>query len=407
MIPWDLDLTFEDAPHFGQPVTTRENIRTLLADHPIARLAYENRLREITDLLLANGDAAQVVLEYANVLTFGGTDQSIVNANQAQWDYNPQKVKKGVWYENFNSSLLPNKSFNGLVTYMQNYLSPGGYGYNLLASQGNDSGIPNKPTISYVGAPGYHADGLVFQTTAFSDPQGAGTFGKIEWRVAEVYNSSVAGYVAGQTHTYEIEGSWESGELTNFANQANVPASAVEAGKTYRARVRMQDADGHWSHWSDAVQFVAAPASSLPTLVISELNYHPANHAGVDDSEDLEFIEILNTGTQTVDLSGVQITQFASMPYTFANGLILEAGHRIVVPRNPAVFQQVYGTSIPIHLDRLRRFEFKQRRRTNCTGERDGNYDRRFHLRRRRLVANGARRRWPVAGTGQPQRRPE
>jgi hypothetical protein len=348
VIPWDLDLTFEDAPHWGEPVTTRENIRSLMRDHPLAKLAYQNRLREIIDLMLANHDAARVVQEYADILTFGGTDQTNISANQAQWDYNPQKVKKGIWYENFNSSLLPSKTFNGLVSYMQTYLNPGGYGYNLLAGQGSDTGIPNSPTISYVGAPGYRIDGLTFQTTPFSDPQGAGTFTKMEWRVAEVYNPSVAGYQAGQPGIYEIEGTWESGESSKFANQISVPAAALQAGKTYRARVRMQDADGHWSHWSSAIEFAAAPASSVPTLAISELNYHPAAHNGVTDPEDLEFIEVVNTGTQTVDLAGVQITQFASTPYTFANGLTLAAGARIVVPRNPTVFQQVYGTGVPI-----------------------------------------------------------
>jgi hypothetical protein len=351
VIPWDLDLTFEDAPHFGTPVTTRENIRTLLSHHPAARLAYENRLREIIDLLLANGDAAQVINELAATLTLGSGDLSIVNANQAMWDYHPQKVKKGIWYKNFNPALLASQDLAGLVDYMQDFLSPGGYGYNLTAGQGNDTGIPATPTIQYVGAAGYAIDGLAFQTSAFSDPQGAGTFAKMEWRVAEVYNATVANYQSGQPYVYEIEGTWESGELTTFASQTNVPANALEAGKTYRARVRMQDADGHWSHWSAPVEFFAAPATNLPTLAITELNYHPADHADVADDEDLEFIEILNIGSQTVDLSGVQLTTFASTPYVFANGLTLNPGQRIVVARNPAVFQSVFGPDVYLALN--------------------------------------------------------
>lgn len=348
VLPWDLDLTFEDAPHHGNPVTNRENIRSLMRDHPLAKLAYENRLREIVDLLLNNHDAARVVVEFANLLTFSGTDQTLVNANQAQWDYHPQKVKKGIWYKNFNPSLLPSQTFNGLVSYMQTFLDPGGYGYNQLTAQGNDAGIPNKPTIAYTGSPGFPLDGLAFQTSAFSDPQGAATFAKMEWRVAELYNPLVAGYQPGTANVYELEGTWESGELVSFSEQMNVPASALEAGKTYRARVRMQDINGHWSHWSDAIEFAATPAISIPTLAISEIHYHPAAQAGVDDEDDLEFIELVNFGSQPVNLAGVQIKEFASTPYTFGDGLNLEAGHRVVVPRNPSVFQQVYGTSIPI-----------------------------------------------------------
>jgi CotH kinase protein/Lamin Tail Domain len=341
VIPWDLDLTFEDAPHQGQPVTTRENIRSLMRDHPLAKLAYENRLREIVDLMLANGDAANVVKEYANFLTLDGTDQTIVQANQAQWDYNPLKVKKGIWYENFTPALLPSKSFDGLVSYMQTYLSRGGYGYDLLAGQGNDADIPDTPSISYVGAPGFAIDGLAFQTTAYSDPQGAATFAKLEWRVAEVYNPSVANYSPGHPYVYETEGTWESGELSSFGSQVTVPAGAIQAGKTYRARVRMQDADGHWSHWSEPVEFLAAEAESKLTLALSEFNYHPA------DTDDLEFIEILNYGSEPVSLAGVRLTEFISPEvYTFDSSLNLAPGQRIVVARDPVVFQAAYGTAI-------------------------------------------------------------
>lgn len=346
VIPWDLDLTFEDAPHFGNPVTNRENIRTLLAHHPLARLAYENRFREITDLLLDSGDAARVIEELASILTLGVGDLSIVNANQAMWDYHPQKNKKGIWYENFNPALLSDESFTGLVEYMQNFVSPGGYGYNLAQGQGSDANIPATPTISYVGDPGHAVDQLVFATTPFSDPQGAGTFAQIEWRIAEVLNPSVANYTSNLPYIYEIEGSWQSGAQTTFADQIVVPANAATAGKTYRARVRMQDADGHWSHWSAPYEFLATPATSNPALIISEINYHPGDHPDVSDAEDLEFIEILNLGQETVDLSGMQITEFASNPYVFAEGLTLAPGERIVVARTPAVFEAAYGSEI-------------------------------------------------------------
>ena len=42
----------------------------------------------------------------------------------------------------------------------------------------------------------------------------------------------------------------------------------------------------------------------------------------------------------------MQIAQFATTPYRFGSGINLAAGERIVVARNPAVFQSVYGTGI-------------------------------------------------------------
>ena len=346
-IPWDLDLTFEDAPHFSQPVSTRENLRNVL-QQPAALLAYQNRLRELSDLLFANGDAALVVQEMANVLTLDGTTQAIVNANQAEWSYNPNENKKGLWYQNFNPSLLPSQTFAGLVTYMKNFLSPGGYGYSQMVAQGSDANIPATPTISYVGQAGFPVNGLTFQTSAFSDPQGAGTFAGMEWRVADVSNPGTAGYDPNAANVYEIEGTWDSGTLASAASQESVPASALVPGKTYRTRVRMVDADGHWSRWSAPIEFVAGADTSSPTVAITEINYHPAPHAGVADAEDLEFMEFYNYGSQSADLSGRQITQFASTPYTFADGTTLAAGERLVVAKNPAVFQSVYGTTIRI-----------------------------------------------------------
>src|SRR5206468_1113357 len=57
-----------------------------------------------------------------------------------------------------------------------------------------------------------------------------------------------------------------------------------------------------------------------------------------------EFIELLNTGSSSVNLQGVQITS-AIDPYTFGN-INLAAGQRIVVPRTPTIFDQVYGAGV-------------------------------------------------------------
>ena len=79
---------------------------------------------------------------------------------------------------------------------------------------------------------------------------------------------------------------------------------------------------------------------------ISELHYNPAAHPGVIDRQDLEFIELFNAGSTSVSLNGVQIGGFADEAYTFSNGLNLAPGQRIVVARNPVVFQSVYGTGV-------------------------------------------------------------
>ena len=79
-------------------------------------------------------------------------------------------------------------------------------------------------------------------------------------------------------------------------------------------------------------------------LRIVELHYNPADHAGVDDEQDLEFIELLNPSSQTVSLDGVTITQFANDAVRVSQRpRCWGPGQRIVVARTPSVFQAAYG----------------------------------------------------------------
>ncbi len=123
------------------------------------------------------------------------------------------------------------------------------------------------------------------------------------------------------------------------AHSAGPIAIDIDAAKQIKARIK------NGSDWSRLIDATFTLPELFPVR-ITELHYHPADHPGVTDPDDLEFIELLNTGSQTVSLAGVQIAQFAAQPYTFGNGINLAAGERIIVARNPAVFQSVYGNGI-------------------------------------------------------------
>ena len=358
-IPWDLDLTFEDAPHHGIPVTVRENIRDV-RNYSSIELQYDNFLRNLSDLLLDSGDAAALVEEYARHLTSDGADHAITDANQAQWDYHPRKNKKGIFYDNFDPALLASEDFEGLVDYMKDFVSPGGYGYQLLANQGSDNAIPDTPVLTYLGPPSYARDQLTYQTSAFADPQGSGTFSAMEWRVAEVHNSSVANFDPDGPFVYEIEGAWESGAIGAFDSQFTVPPEIITVGHTYRVRVRMQDLDGHWSHWSTASEFLAGEGINSPNsdIVINEINYNPSDPssaelaAGFTDKDDFEFIELTNVGSATLPLAGIRFEQVAGegVDFDFSAGSVLDLapGERVVAVENLAAFQFRYGTDIPV-----------------------------------------------------------
>ena len=132
-----------------------------------------------------------------------------------------------------------------------------GYGYQYLASEAADAAAPNKPVITYTGAPGYPTDAMSFSASAFSTP-GAGSYTGTQWRIAEIYAPGIAGYTAGTARKYEIQPTWT---LSNTGTSVLVPTASLVTGKTYRARVRYVDSTGRTSSWSNPIPR-SSPASA-------------------------------------------------------------------------------------------------------------------------------------------------
>jgi Lamin Tail Domain/CotH kinase protein len=129
---------------------------------------------------------------------------------------------------------------------------------------------PNKPTVSAEN-PDFTIDNLAFKSTAFSDPQGAGTASAVQWRIARISSPGVPGYVAGLPWVYELESVWTSGELTP-GTSFTFPLGVAEVGKRYRVRVRHKDTTGNWSYWSEPVTFDAA--APKPYTLIHYWNFN-------------------------------------------------------------------------------------------------------------------------------------
>ena len=92
----------------------------------------------------------------------------------------------------------------------------------------------------------------------------------------------------------------------------------------------------------------ANPTLAQQFLRITELNYHPLDPSAAEVQaissavvEDFQYLELLNTGTAPLDLSGVRFTE--GVAYTFPAGSRLEGGARVVVVANQAAFQLRYG----------------------------------------------------------------
>ena len=84
------------------------------------------------------------------------------------------------------------------------------------------------------------------------------------------------------------------------------------------------------------------------TIVINEVHYHPANGAvgAGEDPEDLQFVELHNGGTASVDLSGWLLT--GDVNHAFAAGVTLSAGEFLVVAKDDVFLAGTVSPAIPV-----------------------------------------------------------
>lgn len=96
--------------------------------------------------------------------------------------------------------------------------------------------------------------------------------------------------------------------------------------------------------WSALVEAVFYPPQDLSKLALTEIMYHPPD-LGATPGNNLEFIELKNTGTTNLNLSGLTFT--SGITFTFTNGTVLGPGQFLVLARNAAAFATKYpGVSI-------------------------------------------------------------
>jgi len=114
-----------------------------------------------------------------------------------------------------------------------------------------DPAIPNTPTITYSGDLGFPVNGLEFTSSEYSDPQGAGTFEKMEWRVAEktpLGGGVVEIFPAAQDWAYMDDGQAQPADWTSLgfddAAWAEGPAPLGYGGITNTTIATMVDFGG-------------------------------------------------------------------------------------------------------------------------------------------------------------------
>ncbi|MFT5499203.1 MAG: hypothetical protein ACI9TH_004618, partial [Kiritimatiellia bacterium] len=351
ILPWDSDATWGPTWNAGHDVVYNAIFPaggggSDAGSTPAIWPAYYNVVREIRDLLWQPDQLNPLIDQFAAELA------PIIDADSDRWKNAPADAGS---YNGLSGA--GSLSLEALVGDMKAFAFFGGQwpGDNapivsrathldtLLASNGQGGQVPNTPTISYVGTPGFPTSTLAFQSSVFSDPQGSGTFGSMEWRLAEVTNTNAPNYDPAEPIKLEVEAKALSGALTPFEDSYTFPAQVVDAGSSYRVRVRHTDSDGYASHWSDPIAFTA----SLPdlsgytnSLVISEIMYNPP------EGPAYEWIEIYNVGAIALDLSNVRFTKGVDFDFAASAITSLASGARVLIVSDQLAFESKYGTNL-------------------------------------------------------------
>jgi hypothetical protein len=320
--------------------------------HPEMQKEYRNTVREIRALLFQPDQINAIIDAHAYPL------YPVAAADHARWSNAPAPAS-------YRSLIIANSPgvTGGLPAYqqdMKNFMFVGGNNPWWLDRQSigaggwvtrldtiaADAAIPNRPTATYAGTNGYPVDGLVFQSSAFADPQGAGTFAAMQWRIAEVLPP---GTIVSNRLQLKLEwdAAWTSPEITSFNEFITIPDFAVQADRLYRVRVRHKDNTGRWSQWSLPVEFRPSPRDVIAeirgNLVFNEIMYN-APAQGSTSGDDLEFLELKNIGPATLDLSGLFFSQ--GITFTFTNGTMLAPGATFLLARNAAALTTHYPGAV-------------------------------------------------------------
>ena len=307
---WDAEFTFRDPNVTNVDVTTKNDtggpteIHTRLSASP----EYKIRFADHVQKLLRNG----------GLLTTASL-QAIYNGRALQID-RAIVGESARWGDNHDEPAYTRANWRATQDLMLSNFIPNRGG--VLLGQYSARGLQQSlvaPNFSQYG--GNVATGY---SLTMSKPSGSPAAAKIYYTLD------------GSDPRVLSSGSTAGGAISGSAIEYT---GAITINTNRRVRARIWNSGS----WSAEINVVFLTPTPFP-LRISELHYHPPVTSGVVDSDDLEFIELINTGASPINLLGVQITG-AIDTFTFPS-INLAAGQRIVVARTPSVFDFYYGGGI-------------------------------------------------------------
>ena len=364
-LPWDSETSWGPNWNGGvdwvKQAMSVEDKRNRKPDREPFRVQYKNTVREVRDLIWQPDQISIMLDRIADKLepfSYAERDRWRGGPREAGSESIPDDIRE--WVAEMNKFAWEGGSWVGGNGPTTNESRDSG----ISGQQGRDdyldwlaedSAAPSKPTIIYTGPDGFPADGLNFTTTAYK----SGTlfnpgepFAAMEWRLAEITDPSLPDYEPNAPFKWEWTAHWESGALATFAEGMTIPATAVRAGRTYRARVRMIDTIDRTSKWSDPIQFTAAEPTTITNLQeslrITEIMYHPSTATDNEralgySSSDFEFLEVQNIGNTAIDLNGARFTKGIDFDFEAGEVTLLEPGTTVVLVANTPAFRARYG----------------------------------------------------------------
>ena len=195
-LPWDLDLTW--TTYYGSNDPSDPFSRAGALQQSGIRIENRNRLREINDLLFNPDQTGQLIDEFAAIIDDPDGGLSMVDADRCMWDYHwvvgnaayPKylsrnasfKAGQGRFYEEARQRGYE-QSFEGMVQVMKDYIVER---MSHMERKASDPAIPATPVVTSTAPADFPINALTFTASPFTDPQGAGSFAAMKWRIAEV-----------------------------------------------------------------------------------------------------------------------------------------------------------------------------------------------------------------------------
>jgi hypothetical protein len=273
---------------------------------------YRQRFADRVQRHCFNGGALQHDKALARLNALANQVSPIIDAEAARW----------------GSTSLNRNSWNSARQTVASFMSSGG----ILPSSQTTWPSQTRTSLLVTQLRGYTDAGAkpLFSPTTLGAPTLSGPFGG---PVSAPHNLTISHTNAGAVIYYTLNGQDPRAPGGGISPTAQTAASPINIALTQTTTVKARAYIATSLQWSPLVEadFLAGALASPANLAISKIHYNPA---GSTDLE--EFIEVMNIGAQTIDLTNVRFT--LGVQFEFPQRFAIEPGGRALIVRDLAAF---------------------------------------------------------------------